>query len=61
MLSLCRIDTAFRRLQQYDPDFDVTLLLKEGIGLSEAERQHTTVQARIIRTTLVARIADIGV
>ena len=60
MLSLCRIDAAFRRLHQYDPDLDVTLLSVDDADIPEEDREEFAVQARIIRITLLARIADIG-
>lgn len=60
MLSLCRIDAAFRRLYEYDPDLDVSLLSLDEHYMTEEDRQEYAVQARILRVTLVARIADIG-
>ena len=60
MLSLCRIDAAFRRLYEYDPDFDVSLLSVDESDLTEEDRTEYLAKVRIIRITLVARIADIG-
>ena len=60
MISLCRIDAAFRRLYDYDPDLDISLLSVDESSLTEEEQSDFAVQARIIRITLVARIADIG-
>ena len=60
MLSFCRIDAAFRLLQEYDTDLDVTLLSLDNAGTTEEERWQYAEQARVVRVTLVARIADLG-
>lgn len=61
MLSLCRIDAAFKQLYEYDPDLDVGVLSLDESFMTDEERIEYALQARILRVTLVARIADIGV
>lgn len=61
MLSLCRIDAAFKRLYEYDSDLDVGVLSLDETYMTEEERIEYAAEARILRVTLVARIADIGV
>ena len=60
MLSLSKIDAAFRRLKEYDPDFDVSLLSVDDVHMTPQEIKQHASQARLIRITLLARIADIG-
>ena len=60
MLSLDRIDAAFRRLYEYDSDLDIGLLSLDESYMTAEERIEYAVEVRILRITLVARIADIG-
>lgn len=61
MITLIRMDAAFRCLQHYDPDLDCSPLTADWSKLNAKDRASHYAQTHVLRMMMMARIADIGV
>ena len=60
MISLCKIDAAFRRVRDDSPDLDIGLLSLDERDVHWDDHNDLFIETARIRSALVARVADTG-